>query len=117
VRLRLPMHISTRTWPANKNAASVDYGPLGFSLAIKESWRKYGNRNPNWPEWEVLPASAWNYGLVLEERRPEKSFKIARRDGPVPSQPWTALVSRSACRRKPANCPSGIWIILACSLS
>ena len=43
----------------------MSYGPLSFSLAIKERYVQYGNHDPNWPEWEVFPDSPWNYGLVL----------------------------------------------------
>ena len=88
VTLRLPMQIAVRRWPKNQNAASVSYGPLDFSLAIKERWEKYGNRNAKWPEWEVFPESAWNYGLVLDAENPAKSFQIVRKDGPLPEQPF-----------------------------
>jgi hypothetical protein len=88
VTLRLPMHISVRRWPKNQNAVSVSYGPLDFSLAIKERWEKYGSRNAKWPEWEVFPESAWNYGLVLDAENPADSFQIVRKDGPLPDQPF-----------------------------
>jgi hypothetical protein len=67
----------------------VDHGPLSYSLAIKERWEKYGNRNPQWPEWEVFAESPWNYGLVLDSAAPEKSFTVARKEGPLPAQPFT----------------------------
>ena len=53
VTLRLPMALSVRTWPKNRNAVSVDYGPLTFALKIGERWQEYGT-NPQWPEWEVF---------------------------------------------------------------
>jgi hypothetical protein len=65
----------------------VDYGPLTFALKIAERWQRYG-KNEKWPEWEVFPASAWNYGLVLEEK-PESSFKVVQKKGPLPKQPFT----------------------------
>jgi hypothetical protein len=89
VTLRLPMELKVRTWAKSHNSVSVDYGPLSFSLAIQERWAKYGDRNPEWPEWEVFPESAWNYGLVLNPRRPAKSFRIERRPGPLAAQPFT----------------------------
>jgi hypothetical protein len=88
VTLRLPMQIAVRRWPKNQNAASVSYGPLDFSLAIKQRWEKYGDRSPKWPEWEVFPESAWNYGLVLDAASSAKSFEIVRKDGPLPEQPF-----------------------------
>jgi hypothetical protein len=89
VTLRLPMKLAVRRWPKNEDAASVAYGPLSFSLAIKERFASYGGRNPKWPEWEVFAQSAWNYGLVLDEQNPASSFKIVLADGPVAPQPFT----------------------------
>jgi len=89
VTLRLPMRIAVHKWAKNKDSVSVSYGPLSFSLDIQERWQKYGDRNPQWPEWEVFPESPWNYGLVLKEKRPEKSFRIERKPGPLAAQPFT----------------------------
>jgi hypothetical protein len=88
VGLDLPMHIQVRRWVKNKNAASVDYGPLTFSLRIGERWKTYGT-DKNWPEFEVFPTSPWNYGLVLDFANPADSFKVIRKPGPVPAQPFT----------------------------
>jgi len=89
VILRLPMKLSVRRWPKNQNAASVDYGPLSFSLDIKERFASYGARNPNWPEWEVFPDSPWNYGLVLDGQNPAASFRLIASGGPLAAQPFT----------------------------
>jgi hypothetical protein len=88
VQLRLPMHLSIRTWEKNNRSVSVDYGPLSFSLKIGERWQGYGP-NKDWPEYEVFPTSPWNYGLVLEAGSPAKSFKVIRHTGPLPTQPFT----------------------------
>ena len=106
VSLSLPMKITVRTWMKNKNAVSVDRGPLSYSLAIKERWAKYGKRNADWPEWEVFADSPWNYGLVFDSAAPEKSFTVARKDGPLPAQPFTAdtvPISLKAQARKIPN--------------
>jgi len=103
VTLRLPMKLGVRTWAKNKDSVSVDYGPLSFALAIKERWAKYGERSPNWPEWEVLSESPWNYGLVLDTKKPGKSLQIERKAGPLAIQPFTpetAPVSLKAKARK-----------------
>ena len=42
VSLRLPMQISIQKWEKNQNAASVNYGPLTFSLKIGERWARCG---------------------------------------------------------------------------
>jgi hypothetical protein len=89
VTLRMPMKLGVRRWSKNQNAASVDYGPLSFSLDIKERFASYGTRNPNWPEWEVFPDSPWNYGLVLDEKDLAASFKLMQASGPLATQPFT----------------------------
>ncbi len=88
VSLQLPMRTVVRTWKKNQNAVSVDYGPLSFSLRIGERWQRYG-RNDAWPEWEVFPATPWNYGLVLDKQNPAGSFELVRRQGPLARQPFT----------------------------
>src|SRR5438552_9326100 len=75
--LRFPMGVTVRRWQKNHNAVSVDYGPLTFSLRIGEEWTRYGGTDA-WPEWEVRPTTAWNYGLVLAAGDPAKSLQIVR---------------------------------------
>ena len=62
VELSLPMRTTTRTWAKNHGAISVDRGPLTFSLAIDETWDQTGGTSA-WPEYDVTPASPWNYAL------------------------------------------------------
>jgi hypothetical protein len=88
VDLQLPKHLAVRTWAKNDNSVSVDYGPLSFSLLIREQWQPYGS-NDAWPEYQVFPASDWNYGLVLNSSHPEESLEVVRRPGPLPAQPFT----------------------------
>jgi hypothetical protein len=106
VSLQLPMKITVRAWEKNKNAVSVDRGPLSYSLAIKERWAKYGNRNANWPEWEVFADSPWNYGLVLESGAPEKSFTVVRKEGSLPSQPFTPDTAPVSLKTKARKIPN-----------
>ncbi|MEV4316673.1 RICIN domain-containing protein [Actinocrispum sp. NPDC049592] len=69
VRLRLPMSPRTRIW--RNNAVSLDYGALTFSLRIDERWNRYAG-TADWPEYEVKPGSAWNYGL-----QPGQQFTVS----------------------------------------
>ena len=86
--LRLPMQVTVRTWEKNKNAVSVDYGPLTFSLKIGERSVRYGGTDA-WPELAVYATTPWNYGLVLDEKDPAKSFEVVKRAGEVAGQPFT----------------------------
>jgi hypothetical protein len=88
VTLMLPMEISVRTWAENKNSVSVDYGPLTFSLKIAENWIISGGTE-QWPEWEIYPASSWNYGLDLDLNNPVKSFEVIRKGYPASEMPFT----------------------------
>ena len=88
VALQLPQRISVRRWTKNQDAASVQLGPLDFSLDIKERFQKDGERIPNWSSWEVFPESPWNYGLVLDAQNPASSFEVIKANGPLPTQPF-----------------------------
>jgi hypothetical protein len=105
VTLQLPMRATVRQWPKNQESVSVDYGPLSFALKIGEKWQRYGT-NPKWPEWEVLPTTPWNYGLVLNAQDPAKSFEVSRNDGPVPAQPFTPDAAPISLRAKARKIPA-----------
>ena len=80
VTLQLPMSLSVKRWEVNQNSASVNYGPLTFSLLIEEEYRKVNSAETAiwdskwqadadvnaWPTYEIYPQSAWNYALTLD---------------------------------------------------
>jgi hypothetical protein len=88
VSLQLPTRLQVKVWEKQRNAISVRYGPLWFSLKIGERWEKYRQQG-DWVAWEVFPTTTWNYGLIVDLRHPEKSFEIVRKPKPLPSQPFT----------------------------
>lgn len=103
VTLRLPMQVSVKKWTRNHDSVSVNYGPLTFSLKIGEryerhdsiktaigdsSWQK-GADTTKWPSHEIHPTTPWNYGLVLDEQHPEKSFTVAHGKWPADNFPFT----------------------------
>ncbi|CAF1292913.1 unnamed protein product [Adineta ricciae] len=75
VKLTLPLELTTKTWKNNKNSVSIHYGPLAFSLAINEQYNRIGGTN-EWPEYEVIAKSNWNYGLLLSS---SNEWKIKRK--------------------------------------
>jgi hypothetical protein len=105
IRLQLPMHVAVRTWEKNHDAVSIDYGPLTFSLNIGERWTAYGD-NKDWPEFEVFPTTAWNYGLILDSADPAKSLELEKTAGPLPAQPFAPenapIELRAHARKIPA---------------
>ena len=103
VLLQLPMELKIRKWEKNKNSVSVDYGPLTYSLKIQENyvpkdsketaigdsrWQE-GADPKKWPSFEILPGSDWNYGLIVDEQHPEKSFKVVKKSWPINNNPFT----------------------------
>jgi len=105
VALSLPMRTTVQRWAKQGNAVSVSHGPLTYSLAIQEEWKRYG-KNANWPEWEVTAGSPWNYGLVLNEQQPEQSFDLKRKSGSLARNPWTAKTTPLSMKAKARRIPN-----------
>jgi hypothetical protein len=103
VLLQLPMELEIRKWEKNKNSVSVDYGPLTYSLKIKENYVQKDSKETaigdsrwqegadpkKWPSYEILPGSEWNYGLLINEENPSKSFKVIKKKWPANNNPFT----------------------------
>lgn len=103
ISVKYPMSIKVRTWENNKNSISINYGPLTFSLKIKENYEKADSRKTaisdskwqpgadpsKWPSYEIFPGSDWNYGLILNEKDAASSFKIVCKDWPQDDMPFT----------------------------
>jgi Beta-L-arabinofuranosidase, GH127 len=103
ILLSLPMTLKVREWTANKNSVSVNYGPLTFSLKLEEQYVKKDSKETaigdskwqstadpaKWPSFEIYPASPWNYGLLLDQQQPEKSFTVIKKVCPPGDNPFT----------------------------
>jgi len=103
ISLVLPMQIQVKEWEQNKNSVSINYGPLTFSLKIAEKYVKIDPKSAvqddshwqanadqsRWPAFSIFPASAWNYGLILNKEHPEKSFTMIVRGWPKDNNPFT----------------------------
>jgi hypothetical protein len=123
VALQLPMAIRIRTWTANKNSVSVDYGPLTFALKIDEKYVKVDSaRNvqgdarfqrgadpEKWPSFEILPESDWNYGLIVDAQNPAGSFEIVRKSWPADNYPFTNTAAPIEMKAKGRKIPQ--WTI------
>ncbi|MGC9944086.1 MAG: beta-L-arabinofuranosidase domain-containing protein, partial [Verrucomicrobiota bacterium] len=103
VTLDLPMKLSVQRWTENHDSVSVNYGPLTFSLKIGErvervdsiataigdsAWQPTADPGA-WPSFGYYPTTPWNYGLVLDDTQPEKSFAIHGRAWPKDDYPFT----------------------------
>ena len=85
IKLELPMKITWSLWEKNANSVSVNRGPLSYSLKIGQEWKRYGGTD-KWPEYEALPTTPWNYGLMFDRSYPP--FTVVRK-GPISPQPFT----------------------------
>lgn len=79
---------SLTRYPRN-GSGTVEYGPLSYSIAIPEQWKRLNN-DEEWPEYEVFPTAPWNYALVVERDNPAASLLVDERTDSVADQPWTA---------------------------
>lgn len=66
IALQLPMPVRARYWSGN--GVSIERGPLVYALKIQEDAKPVQGfkTTPEFPAWDIRPASAWNYGLVLK---------------------------------------------------
>ncbi|MCP4248635.1 MAG: transcriptional initiation protein Tat [bacterium] len=105
VRLELPMSVAITRWRTNAGAVSVSRGPLWYSLQIGEQWTR-SEGTDQWPAYDVLPTTPWNYGLVLDEEEPAASFEVIKASGPMSAQPFTPQAAplhlTAAAKRIPA---------------
>jgi hypothetical protein len=118
VELDLPMQIQVRAWEQNKNSVSVNYGPLSFSLKIKEDYVQVDSKasaigdskwqasadQSKWPAFEILPGSAWNFGLEKGE-----GFEVVYRPWPADDFPWTQEAAPIQIRAKGRQIPQ--WTV------
>jgi len=89
VTLRLPMR--PRASVRYHGAVAVERGPLVYSLLLEEEWTRVNADKPHRElphgDFEVRPASAWNYGLLLDPDDPASGLAFQER--PVGAQPFS----------------------------
>jgi uncharacterized protein len=97
VVLHLPMRPRLSTW--YRDSLAVERGPLVFSLRIDEDWKPIegGMKHPATApakDWQVLPKSPWNYGLVLADlttAQTATALKVTEK--PIGEYPFSALAA------------------------
>jgi hypothetical protein len=120
IQLSLPMEVGIRTWQVNQNSVSVDYGPLTFSLKIREEYKKLnsiktaiadskwqeGADPEKWPAFEITAMSPWNYGLVLNKNNASQSFSVVRKAWPKDNYPFSPENAPIEIKTKGRQIPS-----------
>jgi uncharacterized protein len=87
ITLVLPMRTALSYWP--DNGIGVEHGPLVYSLPVKEEWTslvipKFSTND--FPCWNAMPGSPWNYGLAVDEERLDSEIQVQRKQ--MPGDPW-----------------------------
>ncbi len=102
VTLRFPMRVRLNNGVLN--TVSVERGPLVYALKIGEKFTPLNQEPHGFPDLKIEPTTAWNYGLVIEQSKPDAGFKFTQ--GKVPANPFdpaTVPVKLTApARRLPA---------------
>ncbi|WP_415197873.1 beta-L-arabinofuranosidase domain-containing protein [Silvibacterium sp.] len=65
VELHLPLE--PRVTRGFQQSVSINRGPLLFSYAIAQDWVKLRDHRQKSADWQVYPASEWNYALAVDE--------------------------------------------------
>lgn len=102
--LNLPMKLSQSVWQANQDSRSINYGPITFSLKVKENyemvsstetaigdskWQKDADPE-KWPSYEIYPGSDWNYALVIDDSKSlDENFAVKFKSWPASNHPFT----------------------------
>jgi hypothetical protein len=108
VALVLPMEVTVQRWEKQKNCASVNRGPLSFSLKIGEDYQRYEPKRfkDPWGAWEILPTTPWNYGLVFDAANPGASFETVMKPWPETNMVFTHEGTPVELRAKAKRIPN-----------
>ena len=104
VEIAFPMHTRVTRW--FNDSIAIERGPLVFSYGIGEDWVKLRDRGLT-ADWQVFPATLWNYALEIDSANPANS--VAIRENTIPAsccQPGRN-VAESALRGAEESGPVG----------
>jgi uncharacterized protein len=95
LRLTLPMRVKMTRWP--ENGVALERGPLVYSLKIREERHRLTEElgaSAEFPAWDLLPASTWNYALAIQPETLEKDVRVVQQlyDNPWRNAPYTLRV-------------------------
>jgi hypothetical protein len=90
ITIDIPMHI--RSEKRFNNSTSILRGPLYFSLRIEKEFKQVKINYDNFSykgsvDWEIYPASSWNYGLIIDNENPSRGLEI--KENPIGKYPFS----------------------------
>jgi hypothetical protein len=103
--LNFPMRAKVTT--RYNEAVAVERGPLVYALRIGEEWTRVNADKPHRElphgDFEVRPTTPWNYGLIVDESKPDAGLRFEER--PVGAQPFSpdgaGIVAKAPARKIP----------------
>ncbi|MBP1596980.1 MAG: hypothetical protein H6Q05_2357 [Acidobacteria bacterium] len=89
MELRFPMRAKATL--RYNDAVAIERGPLVYSLSPAESWTRVNADKPHRElphgDFEVRPSTPWNFGLLVDEKKPESGLSFEER--PVGERPFS----------------------------
>ncbi|MCX6878160.1 MAG: glycoside hydrolase family 127 protein [Verrucomicrobia bacterium] len=104
VVIDFPMRLSLRRWAKNGDCVSIDRGPLTYSLKIGEKYVRCGGTD-EWPQYEILPTTPWNFGLVLQNDNLDSLVEVVQRPWPADDQPFAPAAAPILLKMRGAQIP------------
>lgn len=105
IALRFPM--SVKTSRRYNEAIAIERGPLVYSLKIGEDWKQVNADKPHRElphgDFEVRPTTPWNYGLLINEAKPQTS--VVFEEQPVGEKPFSPQGAGMAAKVKGRKLP------------
>ena len=91
VSLELQFPMSAQTSLRHNDGLAIERGPLVYSLSPGETWTRVNADKPHRElphgDFEVRPATPWNYGLVVDDKNAAASLRFEER--PVGERPFS----------------------------
>jgi len=91
VGLELQFPMKAKTSLRYNDALAIERGPLVYSLSPEETWAQVNAdkpyRQPPHGDFEVRPATPWNYGLVVDDKNMAAGLRFDER--PVGERPFS----------------------------
>lgn len=87
ITLVFPMRLALTPWP--DDGVAIERGPLVYSLGVQENWTSVVESKwstAEFPNWDVLPGSPWNYGWTVEQRKVESETRVE--SAQASTDPW-----------------------------
>ncbi|WP_419806699.1 beta-L-arabinofuranosidase domain-containing protein [Terriglobus sp.] len=111
VEMKFPMKPKVVT--GFHQSVSIERGPLVFSYPIAESWVKLRTRGMT-ADWQVFPASEWNYALAVDTGAPDG---ILDEEHPIGGSPFALsgtpiTIQVAACKLPSWRAEDGVANVL-----